>query len=272
MKFTDYLQHNWKTSQLVVGLDPDPQRMPQNVNLKDFCKGIIDATADYVCAFKPQVAYFSSLGEENTLVQICDYIRNYYPHIPIILDAKRGDIGSTAKQYATEAFDRYLAHSVTVNPYMGFDSVEPYLQWADRGVIILCRTSNQGGSDLQFLTITHPNTQKQIPLYLYVAELVAQKWNTTGQCGLVVGATFPNEIAQVREQVGDQLPLLIPGIGAQGGDLQATVSAGKNKQNQGMLINSSRAIIYASSQADWQEAASKAARATQEAIQHALGE
>ena len=167
-----------------------------------------------------------------------------------MLDAKRGDIGSTAENYAREAYERYQAHALTVSPYMGLDSVEPYLAWRDRGVIVLCRTSNPGGSDLQFLKMEDGQ-----PLYLHVAGLVADKWNANGQCGLVVGATFPNELAAVRQRIGDAVPLLVPGIGAQGGDITATVNAGANNARSGMMINSSRAIIYASGGDDWREAA-----------------
>ena len=173
-----------------------------------------------------------------------------------MLDAKRGDIGSTAENYAREAYERYQAHALTVSPYMGLDSVEPYLAWRDRGVIVLCRTSNPGGSDLQFLKMEDGQ-----PLYLHVAGLVADKWNANGQCGLVVGATFPNELAAVRQRIGDAVPLLVPGIGAQGGDITATVNAGANNERSGMMINSSRAIIYASGGDDWREAAGAPPRA-----------
>ena len=205
--------HSQKT-QLCIGLDPDLAKFPRHLQGKPdailtFCKEIIDATADTACAFKPQIAYFAALRAEDQLEAICSYLRERYPHIPIVLDAKRGDIGATAEQYAREAFERYGADAVTVNPYMGFDSVQPYLERPDRGVIVLCRTSNAGGSDLQFLNVDGK------PLYQHVAHLVADKWNTNGQCALVVGATFPNELAQVRALVGD-MPLLIPGIGAQG--------------------------------------------------------
>ncbi|MFI4940480.1 MAG: orotidine-5'-phosphate decarboxylase, partial [Burkholderiales bacterium] len=245
MTFIEKLSAAWaaNNSLLCVGLDPDVGKFP--VHLRDepdaiaiFCKAIIDATADVACAFKPQIAYFAAQRAENQLEEICAYLRKTYPHIPIVLDAKRGDIGATAEQYAREAFERYGADAVTVNPYMGFDSIAPYLEWTDRGVIVLCRTSNPGGSDLQFLNVDGK------PLYQHVARLVAQQWNRNGQCALVVGATFPTELAQVRALVGD-MPLLVPGIGAQGGDIQATVAAGKTANGSGMMINSSRAILYA---------------------------
>jgi orotidine-5'-phosphate decarboxylase len=226
-----------------------------------FCKAIIDATAATVCAFKPQIAYFAAIAAEDQLQAICDYLKAQYPQIPIVLDAKRGDIGATAEQYAREAFERYRADAVTVNPYMGFDSVEPYLEWQDRGVIVLCRTSNPGGSDLQFLNVDGQ------PLYQHVARQVASKWNRHGQCGLVVGATFPQELAQVRAIVGD-MPLLVPGIGAQGGDIKATVEAGQTADGTGMMINSSRAILYAKPEAgeDFAAAAARVARETRDAV------
>jgi len=187
--------------------------------------------------------------------------------IPIVLDAKRGDIGATAEQYAREAFERYGAHAVTVNPYMGYDSVAPYLAWRERGVIVLCRTSNPGSAELQCLD------NDGEPLYLRVAESVARDWNSHNQCALVVGATYPKELAAVRARVGDALPLLVPGIGAQGGDISATVAAGRNRAGTGMMINSSRAILYAHNENgdDWREAAAQAARATRDAINAARG-
>ncbi|QNA88300.1 orotidine-5'-phosphate decarboxylase [Massilia sp. Dwa41.01b] len=263
MNFINKLAAAWtrNDSLLCVGLDPDLARLP--AHLKDepdgivrFCKAIIDATADLACAFKPQIAYFAALGAEAQLETICRYLREAYPHIPLILDAKRGDIGATAHQYAREAFDRYGADAVTVNPYMGFDSVEPYLEWADRGVIVLCRTSNAGGSDLQFLNVEGK------PLYQHVARLVAEKWNRNGQCALVVGATFPEELAQVRAIVGE-MPLLVPGVGAQGGDVAATVGAGRTAAGTGMMINSSRAILYAAL-AEGEDFAAAARRVAQE--------
>ena len=250
---------------LMVGLDPDPARFPAELHgrpdaVYTFCKEIVDATAPYVCGFKPQIAYFAALAAEDQLQALCRYIIEHYPHTPLVLDAKRGDIGSTAEQYAREAFERYGADAVTVNPYMGHDSVAPYLEWKDRGIIVLCRTSNPGGSDLQFL-----EDQTGTPLYLHVASLVAEKWDRGGQCGLVVGATFPSEIAKVRARVGD-MPLLIPGIGAQGGSIPDTVKAGRDNHGKGMMINSSRAILYASNGSDWREAAATAARQTRDAI------
>lgn len=267
MNFSEKLKLAWRNtdSLLMVGLDPDIGRLPRNLAqtpdaLFVFCREIVDATAPYVCGFKPQIAYFSAIGAEPVLLRLCQYIRENHPDLILMLDAKRGDIGATAQQYAIEAFDRYQADAVTINPYMGLDSVEPYLDRGDKGVIVLCRTSNPGGSDLQALSV------EGMPLYLKVAEMVANRWNTHGQCGLVVGATYPAELAQVRQCVGDQMPLLVPGIGAQGGDVAATCKAGCNSDGTGMMINSSRAILFASATDDWVQASAQAAQVTRDAI------
>jgi len=271
--FNQQLQSAWASqgSMLCVGFDPDPKRLPLSLQgrpegIYEFCREIADATADLVCAFKPQFAYFASQRAEAQLEKLIKHLKDKHPHIPVILDSKRGDIGSTADHYALEAFDRYGADAVTVNPYMGFDTIEPYLKHAGKGVIVLCRTSNPGGSDLQFLNVT-PNAE---PLYLHVAKLAAQQWNSSGQISLVVGATFPEEIAKVRAIVGE-IPLLIPSIGAQGGDIDATVSAGKiiGKPGTGMIINSSRAILYASSGSDFAQAARAVAITTRDALRAA---
>jgi orotidine-5'-phosphate decarboxylase len=271
MTFKTRLQEAWsrQDSLLCVGLDPDPAKFPagfkgRSDRIFDFCRAIVDATADFACAFKPQIAYFASQRAEDQLEQLMRYIRENHPAVPVVLDAKRGDIGSTAEHYAREAFERYGADAVTVNPYMGLDSAEPYLAYADRGTIVLCRTSNAGGSDLQALSVGDEK------LYQRVARMVAERWNTKGQCGLVVGATFPQELADVRRIVGDDLPLLVPGIGAQGGDVDATVAAGRNTAGTGMMINSSRAILYASAGEDFAEAARRAAQETRDAIRRGL--
>lgn len=270
MTFSEKLQQAWqrRNSLLMVGLDPDPARLPDGLRtdadgLFVFCRDIVDATAPYVCGFKPQIAYFSAIGAEPALERVCHYIQKHYPDLVLMLDAKRGDIGATAEQYAAEAFDRYQADAVTINPYMGLDSAEPYLARGDKGVIVLCRTSNPGGSDLQALSIDGK------PLYLAVAEMVATRWNQSGQCGLVVGATYPEELGLVRKAVGDDLPLLVPGIGAQGGDILASCQAGCNAQGTGMMVSSSRAILYASSGADWAQASAAAAKETCDAINRA---
>ena len=260
--FISQLNTVWQqnNSLLCIGLDPDPARLPVSLTgtggaLFAFCRAIVDATASVACAFKPQIAYFAAQHAEDQLQQLISYIHEAYPSIPVILDAKRGDIGATAAQYAREAFERYQADALTVNPYLGFDSLQPYLEWTDKGIFLLCRTSNPGGADLQSLEVDGQ------PLYQKVAQLAAESWNTNGQMGLVVGATFPEEIAQVRRIVGD-MPLLIPGIGAQGGDIAATVKAGQTGYGNGVIINSSRAILYASAGEDFAQAATAVARAT----------
>jgi orotidine-5'-phosphate decarboxylase len=267
MKFLNKLEHAWQdaNSLLMVGLDPDVTRMPAELidqphAIFKFCSQIVDVCAPFVCGFKPQIAYFAAAGAENQLEMLCQHIKTKHPHLPLVLDAKRGDIGATAEQYAREAFDRYGADAVTINPYMGFDSAQPYLERQDKGVIVLCRTSNAGGADLQELQIDG------VPLYLKVADMVANRWNTHDQCGLVVGATFPAEIARVRAVVGDRMPLLVPGIGAQGGDIAATCHAGCNSDGTGMMINSSRAVLYASSGGNWREAAANVAKQTRDDI------
>jgi orotidine-5'-phosphate decarboxylase len=266
MTFTQMLAAAWKKndSLLCVGLDPDPAKFPIHLKCRDdaifgFCADIVDATADLVCSFKPQIAYFAAHRAEDQLEALIAHIHQNHPGIPVILDAKRGDIGSTAEQYAIEAFERYKADAVTVNPYMGRDSVDPYLAYADKGVILLCRTSNPGGSDLQFLDVGGEK------LYERVARLAAHEWNSNGQISLVVGATFPAEIARVREIVGD-VPLLVPGIGAQGGDIEATVKAGCTQQGNGLMINSSRAILYAGKDERFTVAARRVAQQTRDAI------
>jgi orotidine-5'-phosphate decarboxylase len=274
MKFSQRFAHacSHQQSLLCVGLDPDVLRLPRplrdmakldpNLAIETFCLGIMEACAPFCAAFKPQIAYFASSRAEQALERLAVVARDRFPHHLWILDAKRGDIGSTAEHYAREAFDRYLADAVTVNPYMGTDSLAPYLAYESRGIFVLCRTSNPGGDDFQML-----KTEKQQPLYLEVARVAAARWNKMGQAGLVVGATYPREIEAVR-RVAPGLPLLIPGIGAQGGDLQATVKAGLGGFGA-MLINSSRAILYASGGDDWQAAAAAAARQTRDDIRQA---
>jgi orotidine-5'-phosphate decarboxylase len=262
MTFTARLAAAWQQndSLLCVGLDPDRARMPADLSIFDFCCAIVEATADQVCAFKPQIAYFAAERAERDLERLIAHIHERHPGIPVILDAKRGDIGATATQYAREAFLRYEADAVTVNPYMGRDSVAPYLEHADKGVILLCRTSNPGGNDLQNLAVG----DKKTPLYEHVAQL-AVDWNANGQLALVVGATYPKELARVRQIVGE-MPLLVPGIGAQGGDIEATVAAGQTTTGNGLMISSSRAILYAGQGQDFAQAARQAAIDTKTAI------
>ncbi len=267
ISFMQKLSDNWKDSLLCIGLDPDPSKMPPFIHTKGgtiyaFCKEIIDATADLVCAYKPQIAYFSANHAEDQLEQIIIYIHENYPHIPVILDAKRGDIGSTAEQYAIEAFERYKADAVTLNPYMGFDAILPFTSYTDKGVFILCRTSNSGGDEIQNLQV------EGRPLYLKIAEL-ASYWNTNKNIGLVAGATYPNELAGIRHIV-DDMPILVPGIGIQGGDIGLTVKAGLLPDISGLLLNSSRAILYAGNDEDFASAARIQAQKTCEEITKAI--
>ena len=266
MGFSDALNAAWRRSgsMLCVGLDPDLSRMPLPLDgapdaIERFCREIIDATADVVCAFKPQIAFFASQRAEMQLERICRYIRDTYPDVVLILDSKRGDIGSTAEHYAREAFGRYGAHAATVSPYLGTDSVEPYLRHRDRGVLVLCRTSNPGSGDFQSLDVDGE------PLYMHVARRVADQWSQLGDCGLVVGATYPDEMRHIRQAVGD-LPLLVPGVGAQGGDIGAIVDAGADSHGFGMVISSSRDVLYASNGNDFAEAARAVAIATRDQI------
>ena len=265
MGFYEQLARSWTASGslLCVGLDPDPASFPRPLDrghdaVSRFCKEIIDATADLVCAFKPQIAYFASQREEPALERLCAYIRENYPDVTLILDAKRGDIGSTAEHYAREVFGRYHAHAATVNPYLGRDAVAPFFAHGG-GVIALCRTSNPGGADFQSL-----DCEGQ-PLYVRVAETVAKEWTNDGECGLVVGATYPDELGVVRETVGD-LPILVPGVGVQGGDPRAAVHAGTTPDGRGLVVSSSRTILYAGSGEDFADAARTAALALREAL------
>ena len=270
MHFMTALRAAWqqRDSLLCVGLDPDPAKFPAHLQgrpdaILAFCTQIVDATADLVCCFKPQIAYFAAHRAEDQLEALIEHIHAAHPDTPVILDAKRGDIGSTAEQYAIEAFERFKADAITVNPYMGRDSVDPYLAWPDKGVILLCRTSNPGGSDLQFLEVDTPHGRMK--LYEHVARTVADDWNASGNCALVVGATFPAEIARVRALVGD-MPLLVPGIGAQGGDIAATLAAGRTANGTGLMINSSRAVLYADKGEDFAAAARRVAQETRDAV------
>ena len=274
MNFIDMLHaaERQNRSLLCVGLDPDPARFPYHMRndpdrIYEFCAAIVDATADLAIAFKPQIAYFSAHRAEDQLERLMAHIRVAAPQVPIILDAKRGDIGSTAEQYAKEAFERYGADAVTLSPFMGFDSVQPYLQYPGKGVFLLCRTSNPGGDDFQNQRLA--SVEGQPLLYEHIARLAQGPWNLGGQVGLVVGANYPAEIARVRE-IAPAVPLLIPGVGAQGGDAQATVKAGwrgTGERTTGLVaINSSRAILYAGAGADFAEAARREAERTRDAL------
>jgi len=260
--FIDKLNASWDRSNslVCVGLDPEIERMPPDITMQpspifQFNKAIIDATADLVCAYKPQFAHYAAYEAEDQLERTIEYIHRNYPGIPVILDSKRGDVGNTAVRYAIEAFERYGADAVTVNPYLGGDSLEPFLQHEDKGVIILCRTSNPGGRDLQDLDVAGRK------LYQVVADMAARQWNSRGNCLLVVGATQPRELAEVREIVGD-MPFLVPGVGAQGGDVAAAVTNGQTSDGTGLIISSSRGILYAGSDDNF----STAARAATEAL------
>ncbi len=272
MRFLEQLQaaQTANHSMLCVGLDPEPSRFPGSLKgnankIYDFCAAIVDATADAVIAFKPQIAYFAAHRAEGQLERLMEHIRRVAPNVPIILDAKRGDIGSTAEQYAIEAFERYGADAVTLSPFMGFDSVQPYLKYHDKGAFLLCRTSNKGGDDLQNQRFA--SIEGQPLLYEHVALLAQGAWNLNGQLGLVVGATYPQEIERVRS-IAPTLPLLIPGVGAQGGDAIATVRAGW-RVDAPIIVNSSRAILYASGGDDFAQAARAEALKTRDVLQSA---
>jgi orotidine-5'-phosphate decarboxylase len=270
MRFIDQLRAAQVQNQslLCVGLDPLPSRFPAGAARDSegtfaFCSAIVEATADLVCAFKPQIAYFAAQRAEGQMERLITHIHAVAPQVPVILDAKRGDIGSTAEQYAREAFERYGADALTLSPFMGFDSIEPYLKYPDKGLFLLCRTSNPGGDDLQNQRLV---VAGQPRLYEHLAELAATTWNRNDQLGLVVGATYPQEIARVRA-LAPQLPLLIPGVGAQGGDAEATVRAGcPHKDSGAIVVNSSRAVLYAGSGADFAAAARAAAQATRDRL------
>ncbi|WP_266156708.1 orotidine-5'-phosphate decarboxylase [Dyella silvatica] len=266
MHFMQALQQAWTRnhSLVCVGFDPEPTKFPAQFHGKpdavfEFCRAIVDVTADLVCAYKPQIAHFAALRAEDTLERLIAYIHAKHPGIPVILDSKRGDIGSTAQHYVSEAFDRYGADAVTINPYMGRDSAQPFLDRADKGVILLCHTSNPGAADLQDLDVGGK------PLYQHVAQIIARDWNTHGNCALVTGATWPEQLAEVRALIGD-MPLLVPGIGAQGGDVEAVLRHGRSANGTGLMINSSRAILYASNGEDFAQAARAATQELRDTI------
>jgi len=267
--FLERLSGAWRENGtlLCVGLDPDPARLPAHLAGRPdamflFCRDIVDATADLVCAFKPQIAYFAAARAEDQLEALIAHAHARHPRVPIILDAKRGDIGPTAQQYAREAFERYGADAVTLSPFMGFDSIEPFLSDPRHGAFLLCRTSNDGGSELQMLEADGE------PLFERIAHLASTRWNLNGQLGLVVGATFPQQLARVRA-IAPALPVLVPGIGAQGGDIEATLRAGLSASGVGLVINSSRAILYAGSGASFAQDARTAALQTRDQIETA---
>ncbi len=277
MTFLEQLQgaERQNGSLLCVGLDPEPGKFPASMKgdaskIYDFCAQIVDATADLAISFKPQIAYFAAHRAENQLEKLMAHMRRIAPHVPVILDAKRGDIGATAEQYALEAFERYGADAVTLSPFMGFDSVQPYLKHHGTGAFLLCRTSNPGGDDLQNQRLA--SVEGQPLLYEHIAKLAQGPWNVNGQLGLVVGATYPAEIERVRS-LAPTLPLLIPGVGAQGGDAVATIKAGYRQSNGAttgaVIVSSSRAILYASSGDDFAQAARQEAMRTRDLLKAA---
>jgi len=250
-------------SLLSVGLDPDPEHMPDGVSTFDFNREIIDATADLVCTYKLNFAFYEALDAEglDAMKRTIKYIPD---GIPVIADAKRGDIGNTAKAYARTIFTNLNFDAATVNPYLGFDSLEPFIQYQDRGVLILCRTSNSGAVDFQSLTSEVRGVY--FPLFEIVAQKVKQ-WNTYGNMGLVIGATYPEELRTIRQNHPD-MPILIPGIGAQGGDLASAVRYGVDSEGEKAIINSSRQIIYASRGSDFAQASRRAASELRDQINY----
>jgi len=267
------LEAQWEQDKfLCVGLDSDFEKIPKHLHkgsvrevLVTFSKAIIDATKDITSVYKPNSAFYEAHGDEGiaALKEISEYIIEYAPLVPIILDAKRADIGNTNAGYVDSIFKHLQMDAVTVHPYLGSEAIQPFLGQKDKGVIVLCRTSNPGAGELQDLTVDG------MPLYKKVAHLVAEKWNANRNCGVVVGATYPEELREVRAIIGD-IPILIPGIGAQGGDLEKTVAAGKDSRGKGMIISASRSVIFASDGEDFAEAARKSAQTLDESIKKAL--
>ena len=269
--FRAMLEKQWSQGHFVcVGLDPEIGKLPTQLrqdpkliklacmSIRSFCQGIVDATKDVVCAYKPNSAFFEIFGAYGAavLADVINGIHQIAPEVPVILDAKRADIGNTNNGYVGAAFQELQVDAITVHPYLGKEALLPFLAEKDKGIIVLCRTSNPGAGEFQDLPVILDRMVPLMtkPLYQVVARQVASSWNTNGNCAVVVGATYPEELAEVRRIVGD-MPILIPGIGAQGGDVEKTVKAGKDSRGQGMIINSSRGIIYASSGADFAEVA-----------------
>ena len=256
MSFNALLEKSWKRSKslVCVGLDTDLEKIPasfkkENNSIFAFNKAIIDSTVEQVCAYKINIAFYSAIAAELELEKTIAYIHKNYSDVVVILDSKRGDIGNTAEQYAKEAYSRYQADACTINPFMGTDSIEPFLKYKDKGAILLCRTSNAGGKDLQEFS------SNSKPLYKHIAELAATKWNYNQNVSLVVGATYPKELKEVRTIVGNDIPLLVPGVGSQGGEISEVIANGKNAKGLGLVINVSRSVIYASSKDDFAIAA-----------------
>ncbi len=256
-------------SLLCVGLDPDLSKLPNGQDQFSFNKAIIDATADLVCAFKPNPAFYEALGSAGivNLEKTCQYVRQNYPDIPIILDSKRGDIGNTNKFYAQAAFQVLQTDAVTLQPYFGKESLEPFIEYKDKGLIIMCKTSNPGGGEFQDLLI-----EEDMKLYEYVAHRVVEEWNEYGNCLLMVGATYPSELVAVRQIAGPTMPILVPGLGAQKGDLSALLKAGLNGDGTGLIINSSRETIFASSGSDFADAARETGQLLRDEINNYRGD
>ncbi len=265
--FRQMLEAQWSRGNFVcVGLDSDYEKIPEVAEMKLFSIGgkitsfnsaVVNATKDLVCAYKPNTAFYEAYGTEGwvALRQTIEHIHQVAPDVPVILDAKRADIGNTNNGYVQMAFDKLGADAITVHSYLGAEALQPFLARAEKGIFVLCRTSNPGAGEFQDMPVaTDWAPDGTMPFYQYVAFKVAKDWNKNGNCAVVVGATYPEELRQVRQIVGD-MPILIPGIGAQGGDVEKTVSAGKDSRGKGMIINSSRGIIFASKGADFAEAA-----------------
>jgi len=262
--FTEMLQAKWDERKFVcVGLDSDAKKLPECLRAASrdpqvpqlaFNQAIVDSTKDLVCAYKPNLAFYRGSAGKQVLQATISYIKANAPDVPVILDAKQADIGNTNDGYVEEDFDWYGADAVTVHPFLGMEAVRPFLDRSDKGIIVLCRTSNEGAGEFQDEPVPSPDGNGYVPLYQKVAYNVSRNWNYNGNCAVVVGATYPEELGLVRQIVGD-LPILIPGIGAQGGDLAATVSNGRDGKGQGMIINNSRGVIFASGGEDYASAA-----------------
>jgi orotidine-5'-phosphate decarboxylase len=248
-------------SLLCVGLDPDPAQMPIP-DVAAFNRAIIEATAAFVCAYKPNLAFYEALGERG-MTALRETLATIPPEIPVIADGKRNDIGNTAKAYARALFDELGFDAATVNPYLGGDAVEPFLEREEKAAFILCRTSNPGARDLQDLLVAASGSEAR-PLFEVVAEM-AGRWNSRGNVGLVVGATYPEELKRIR-QLCPQMTFLVPGVGAQGGDVAAVMQNGLDKAGRGLIINVSRQVLYASREKDFAAAAARAARELRDEI------
>ena len=273
--FRELLERQWeKGNFLCVGLDSDFEKIPEvarkegvRETIVSFNRAIIDATKEYVCAYKPNAAFYEVHGDDGweALRETIQYIRDEAPEVPVILDAKRGDISNTNEAYARSAFDHLRADAVTVHPYFGSEALAPFFERKEKGVIVLCRSSNSGAGEVQDLQV---GTEA---LYKVVARLASGSWNGSGNCSVMVGATYPAELAEVRAIVGD-MPILIPGIGTQNGDLEKTVLAGKDSRGRGMIISVSRALTFVSKGSDFAQAAGRKAEELNSAIRRAAVE